>query len=90
MCYFYSKCENLQNKEILPANIEIQLKDGGITIDWKYLIYDKKYFAPSRLGDRCYLGMFRSMTLLPGEWIFGANAMQDYYFVYDLELKTDN
>ena len=34
--------------------------------------------------------MFRGDTLQPGEWELGAIAMQDYYIVYDLEVKVDH
>ena len=90
MCFFSTGCDNLKNREILGSDIFIQLQNGNITIDWKNLIVNGTYF-PSRVwNDRCYLGMFRGDILLPGEWIIGANAMTDYYFVYDLAKKMDN
>ena len=89
MCYFSTGCDFLKNREVLGSDIFIELQNGNITIEWKNLIFNGTYFSPNRIGERCYLGMFRGDTLLPGEWIIGANAMQDYYFVYDLAKKMD-
>jgi hypothetical protein len=53
-------------------------------------LLDKSYFAPNATDERCYLGMFRGDTLGDGEWDLGSIVMQDYYIVYDLEVKMDD
>lgn len=66
------------------------LEGGEIKISWNNLLLDSKYFVPDQIGaPRCFLGMFRGDTLKYGEWELGAIAMQDYYIVYDLEVKVD-
>ena len=91
-CYFRDSCDWLKNNGFpIPFDINITLADGGVyTIKSDYLLMDGKYFAYQNKEDKCYFGMFRGDTLKDGEWELGSIAMQDYYIVFDLEVKIDD